>query len=985
MKKRSTLLTGLLFTCFQAFSQVLTGEEAAAKFPKAEKVRLDPQTQALQFIRFRPGFSLSKNDFPKWLRETLRQPASAEWKAYETFKDELGFEHVRYQQYQFNIPVEGQTFIAHLKNGVIVSCNGESKQLSGSAPTVAFDGRTAFHKALQLVGAQSYMWQNPAQEQMLKVVTNNSKATFYPTPQLVFAPANGDFDTDAYVPAYKVDIYASAPLQRANIYLSATDGKFLFKENLLHDIDSTANIITKYSGPRTAGTAFGSGLYRLEQSGLGVNIHTFNLARQDDYANAVEFTDADNHWNNVNNFKDEVAGDAHWGAEVTYKYYKNKFNRNSYNNQGAPMLSYVHFDQAFNNAFWNGFCMTYGDGDGSFMRPLLSLDVVGHEFTHGVTGNSARLIYRNESGALNESFSDIFGTAIDFQNNGANANYLIGEQVMFSGAFRSMQNPNLFNNPDTYLGKYWQIWQSNGADNGGVHGNSGVQNFWFYLLVNGGQGVNDLNNAYNVTGIGMDKAERISYRTLTTYLTASSNYQDAAAMSIEAAEDLYGVCAAEVVAVGDAWHAVGIGQPYRIAAAFSAENEFFCTAPATVQFSNKSVKANTYVWDFGDGQTSTAVNPTHTYAAIGDYHVKLKAIANAAVCGTTVDSVMRTAFIRVVSGQSVNAATCTPVLAATPQANMGIKRMTFNTINRESGDALEGNKDYTCNNQTTLIAGNIYEMNLETGPTPMQRGRVWIDYNNDGTFDPATEEAGNFNPFINVSTAVIRTKPNPVLNTPLRMRVAADHTANIDILPCEQLMRGQYEDYGVIFTQQTSKPVPNFKASQTSLAKNFPLSFTDLTNFQPTSWLWSFPGATPSTSTDQNPTNIVYPTDGVYNVKLVAQNAFGKDSLSRSAYITVGNGGITGISKDLQNDASLKVFPNPAQDNVKIRYAFEGKKSISMVLVNALGQEIIRKTTSATNSFEADLNLENVAPGVYFLRFSDGSNVLTRKLLVQKQ
>src|SRR5688572_16051566 len=157
MRKRSTLLTGLLFSCFQAFSQVLTGEEAAVKFPKAEKVRLDPETQALQFIRFQPGFSLSKSDFPNWLRDALRQPATTEWKAYETVKDELGFEHVRFQQYQFNIPVEAQTFIAHLKNGVVVSCNGESKQLPANSPAVALNSRDAFHKALQIVGAQSYM------------------------------------------------------------------------------------------------------------------------------------------------------------------------------------------------------------------------------------------------------------------------------------------------------------------------------------------------------------------------------------------------------------------------------------------------------------------------------------------------------------------------------------------------------------------------------------------------------------------------------------------------------------------------------------------------------------------------------------------------------------------------------------------------------------------------------------------------------------
>jgi Zn-dependent metalloprotease len=982
MYKRSTLLAGLLFSCFQAFSQMLTGEEAAAVYPQADKVRLDEKTNALQYLRFLPGSAPAKTNFPKWLRETLRQPAATEWRQLEVFNDDLGYEHIRYQQYHHNLPVEGQIFIAHVKNGEVVSCNGESRQLPAAAPQAGLDARAAFHQALQLTGAKTYMWQDPQEEQLLKIMTNDSKATYYPNAQLVYAPVHGDFDADDYVAAYKLNIYSSEPLQRANVYLHATTGQLLFTENLLHDVDVMATAVTKYNGTRRIRTTLSNGQYRLESNDLGVGIRTMNVQRTTIYGSAIEFTDTDTLWNTTNAMKDEVALDAHWGAEVTYKYYKNKFNRNSYNNQGSGMWSFVHFDRNFNNAFWDGIRMTYGDGDGAAMSPLTSIDIVGHEFTHGVTGTSARLQYRNQSGALNESFSDIFGVAIDFANSGANANYLIGEAISMGGAFRNMQNPNQFANPDTYLGKYWEF---SSADNGGVHTNSGVQNFWFYLLANGGQGVNDLNNAYRVHGIGLDKAERIAYRNLTAYLTSASNYADAAAMSVVAAEDLYTACSPEVVATADAWYAVGVGVPYRLAAAFISDNEFFCTAPATVQFTNKSNKATTYVWHFGDGQTSTATSPTHTYTTPGLYTVKLKANTGTAICGATTDSLVRTSFIRVETNKSVSAATCVPVPTSSPQAGMGIKKMTFHTITRESGDALEGHKDFTCNNQATLVAGNLYEMILETGSSPMQRARVWIDYNNDGAFDPIAEQAGNFNPFITSSTDIIRTKPNPVLNTPLRMRVAADLTANIDILPCETLMRGQYEDYGVTFIQQAAKPQVNFRASQTSVAANSPVNFFDLTNFQPTSWQWSFPLGTPSSSTQQNPTGISYPKDGLYSVTLIATNALGTDTMIKASYIRVGNGGITGVKAELNVEKNLQLFPNPAKDNVKIRYAFDGKKSLTIMLVNALGQEVMRKNASAANTFETELNLENLASGIYFLRFSDGTNLITRKLLVQKQ
>ncbi|NJO87702.1 MAG: PKD domain-containing protein [Chloroflexia bacterium] len=266
--------------------------------------------------------------------------------------------------------------------------------------------------------------------------------------------------------------------------------------------------------------------------------------------------------------------------------------------------------------------MTYGDGDGINYFPLTCTDIIGHEITHGVTEHSADLVYAYESGALNESFSDIFGTCIDFYLNPETANWILAEQISSTNApLRSLENPNSLGDPDTYQGNYWVTGSS---DNGGVHTNSSVMNYWFYLLTNGGSGVNDNNDTYSVTGIGINKAAQIAYRNLTVYLTANSQFADARFYSIQSAIDLYGECSQEVISVTNAWHAVGVGADYNnsVIAEFNASQTFSCSIPATVNFYNLSVNGSTYRWDFGDGTTSTSANPSKTYTETGVYDIR---------------------------------------------------------------------------------------------------------------------------------------------------------------------------------------------------------------------------------------------------------------------------------------------------------------------------------------------------------------------------
>ncbi len=205
---------------------------------------------------------------------------------------------------------------------------------------------------------------------------------------------------------------------------------------------------------------------------------------------------------------------------------------------------------------------------------LTSIDVAAHEIGHAVTEKTANLAYQKESGAMNEGFSDIWGASVEHyaKGNGSDTSpdakiWLIGDEIdrrSGSAALRSMSNPNSQGQPDTYGGTYWvnvNCTPTQYNDYCGVHTNSGVLNYWFYLSVVGGNGTNDKGNTYNVSGIGMNKAQLIAFRTL-TYLSANSTFANARTAAIQASTELYGSCSLETQAVTNAWYAVGVGAAF---------------------------------------------------------------------------------------------------------------------------------------------------------------------------------------------------------------------------------------------------------------------------------------------------------------------------------------------------------------------------------------------------------------------------------------
>lgn len=286
-------------------------------------------------------------------------------------------------------------------------------------------------------------------------------------------------------------------------------------------------------------------------------------------------SDADNVWT------DAAAVDAHAYAGFTYDYFFKRFGRRGLNNNNIRMLSLVHPVRRqdittaspfviglfyLNAAYFGDGVMVYGEGlpagftaGGQYWDYVSgALDIVAHELTHGVTEYSSDLIYQNESGALNEAFSDMMGAAAEFyfQERGTGnlrADWLIGEDVIRSGGLRSMSNPAAYGDPDHYSVRF-----TGAGDNGGVHINSGIPNLVFYLAIEGGP---HPRTGAGVAGVGFANREQIEktfYRAFTQLMPANTNFSQARAITLQAARDLHGANSAVERAIAQAWDAVGV-------------------------------------------------------------------------------------------------------------------------------------------------------------------------------------------------------------------------------------------------------------------------------------------------------------------------------------------------------------------------------------------------------------------------------------------
>jgi Zn-dependent metalloprotease len=721
------------------------------------------------------------------LRQQLALTKADEMVRRKVETDQLGFTHQKFAQYYKGIRVEHADYTVHAKGDAIEGMSGDFEKISDLSTTPSVSEASALKRALAHVGARKYMWQ-----------TGEAGATsLRPVGELVVVrDVRQNAETGPLVLAWKFNVYAAQPISRAYVYVDARSGEVVLTDAIIKHAAATGTFATAYSGSRTFTNSTATGGYSLrEGTTRGLGIETYNCRKGNSYTAAVDFIDADNSWTsaeyNNTNF-DNTAGDAHIGAQCTYDYWKNVHNRNSYDNAGAKIKSYVHFDDTpstaagYENAYWNGSVMTYGDGASRF-RPLTSLDVCAHEIGHAVCENTANLTYANESGALNEGLSDIWGASIEAYavaslnvvSGGVNAKstWLIGEEIdKQQAALRSMSDPNSLNQPAYYRGQYWAPTSSspsNANDQGGVHTNSGVLNHWFYILAVGKSGTNEGGNAYSVTGVGIIDAAKVAYRAESVYMVASTTYAQARSYSIQAATDLFGAGSTQVIAVTNAWYAVGVGAAYSTGT----------TPPPSGGITYCTIKGGSQAYEWIDLVNLGTINRTSTKDA-GYYNGTATSTSVAAGSSQTIRfsaGFASTAYTEywkiyidynqngvftdtgelVVSGSSSSSATLSSTFTVPSTARTGAARLRV-VLSDASGTTSCGNysygetEDYTLNitggaaltGPTTLagdatLLGNELARTLEVYPNPATEAlRIVLPGNAEATSVELTDVRG---------------------------------------------------------------------------------------------------------------------------------------------------------------------------------------------------------------------------------------------------
>jgi Zn-dependent metalloprotease len=1029
--KVAAITTALFLSVSSYAQQYFTGTEAETYCTGSKTVTINKKSRVPSFIVFREDSRISNNSVLQTLRPALKMNFADGMRSKGPVKDEIGYTHERFAQTYNNIRVESGEYIVHSKNGFVQSVNGMWFDGITLNTNASISKDVAVAKATSFVGATTYKWQVPGEEAMYKMVSHDANATYYPQGELVIVCRGGDVMKKEYVLAWKLDIYAQEPMSRQWIFVDANTGAVVHSINRIHHIDTPATGITMYSGTQNfTCDNYASGQYRLRETGRGQGIQTLNLNNGTNYGAATDFTNTSTNWTSTAN-DDHAGNDAHWGAEGTYDFYLLEMGRNGLDGNGMEMFSYVHYSSNYNNAFWDGSVMTYGDGSGTAgnFNPLVAIDVCGHEFTHGVTEFTSNLDYQDESGALNESFSDIFGTAIEFYKKPSTANFLMGEEITVTPntALRSMSNPNQYGDPDCYTGTNWYTGT---ADNGGVHTNSGVQNFWYYLTSQGGSGTNDLNNTYSVTGIGWYDAARVAFRNNCFYLVNTSDYADSRTYSIQSAQDLFGACTPAVIAVTNAWYACGVGPQYNatVTAAFSGDVTTSCSVPFTVNFTNTSTNASSAAWDFGDSTTDTTFNASHTYTTPGTYSVQLNV---SSACGTNTTTQNSYIVINTPTTPTANGTTiCNPASVTLNATGSG----TLNWYSQPvGGTSVASGNSYTT---PVLNSSTTYYVSNSVPQAPVNAGPASSSFGTGGQHNNTSTQYLEFTVFQNcvLQTAVVNAGSAGNKTFTLwdgagvqlnQYTVNVPNTGNNTVTLNIPLTPGNYRIGGTQMNLYRNNSGANYPYTANGVLSITGSSAGSAFYYYLYNWTIA-PEAcmsprVPVTVTVGAP-NLTYdasaydttctvtspfaltggsPAGGNYSGPGVTGNMFdpiaagvGTHTITYSYTDTAGCTGTAtqqiyvdvcaGITSQNMANSGMNVYPNPAEDNFTIEYNAAMSQTTLVTISNSLGQVVYSAQMNATAGANRwNINASDYAAGMYFVMITSGTEVKTARIDVK--
>jgi len=690
-------------------------------------------------------------------------------------------------------------------------------------------------------------------------------------------------------------------------------------------------------------------------------------------------------------------------------------------------LSFVHYDVNVSNAFWDGIRMTYGDGDsGNGFTEMTGLDICGHEITHGLVGYTAGLSGGGygEPDAINEAWADIMGTNIERFARPTQWDWIVGADVTVGGiGLRTMSDPNSSTTPqpDTYLGQYW----STGLPS--PHINDGPAIYWYYLLCQGGTGTNDQANNYIVNGITLTKAQLIAYRALTVYATPSTNYSNMRLCTVQAANDLFGVCSPEAIETTNAWYAVGVGGLFSptVASTFTANITSICSVPYTVYFNNTSTNAANAAWNFGDGNTSTLINPSHTYTSAGTYTVQLTV---SGACGT--DSNIKISYITInppASPTTTGASSC-------PPASLTLSASGASSLNWYSAQT-GGAPVNTGTTYVTPILSNTTTYYVESsiaGPS--------------GTAGPINNSFGNsinsYTPFVNYQTFNV-IKPCTLVSVLVYATGAGNRTINLwdkmgNVL---QTWTVNLSNGGNTVTLNASLVPGNayrlggkfMNLYWNNSGANYPYNYTGYLNITGNNsssnsyyffYNWQIQSA-PCVSARIPATASIGPivpatySNAAYDTVCFYTNAFALTGGSPAggtysgtgvsggmfdpALAGAGNFTITYSYTDVSNctgsasqnihvsacvgintinlQTKVVLYPNPSAGNITMEVWLAKEENANIQIMNTLGQTVFSKNQKLVNgSNKIDFNLSNLAKGTYYLQIKTATDIAVKRI-----
>lgn len=741
----------------------------------------------------------------------------------------------------------------------------------------------------------------------------------------------------------------------------------------------------------------------------------------------IYVTSLNNTWNQ------KAAISAHYNATRTYEYFKNTFDRNSINGLGGNILSFVNVAEedgsSMENAFWNGKAVFYGNG-GNYFKPLAgALDVAAHELGHGVVTNTANLEYYGQSGAINETYADIFGSMVDRDD------WLIGEDVTKttfspSGALRNMADPHNMGNSSN---PYWQPKNLSemylgSNDNAGVHINSGIGNYVYYLYA---------------SAITKDKAEKVFYRALSNYLTKISQFIDFRIAVIQSAIDLYGPDSQESIQAAEAFDAAGIseeehvdktqdynvnpGQEYllsydtdnadpvtlylssvagtdfnslsttvmkgKVSATDDGSSAVFVSFDSKIRYISldplkpETILSEEAIWDnvaiSKDGKRLAAVS-TEEDASIYIYDFISKKWTQFELYNPTTSQfntdaggvLYADAIEFDITGEYLIYDACN-VLSSTSSEDILYWDIGFinvwNNLSNSFGDGTVS-KLYGSLPENVSIGNPVFSRNSPSV--------IAFDY-----LDSFKGEFGIFGADL-ITGEVDLITANTTLGFPSfsknddKIAFSALTTQNVDVVATINLAQNKisgsgsavslinYAKWPVYFATGERTlglaPVSDFTADIKTGESPLQVKYMDLSLNGPASWQWTFQGGTPSSSTLRNPV-ISYNTSGTYKVVLTTQNSFGNNTITKENYIVVTNP--TGIN-DTENN-QVKFYPNPVSNFINIIY----DKDFTVKLLNLYGKVLIISNNNRS------LDLSDIKSGLYILEIKTEAGLSRQKLL----